>query len=171
VSEELPPNEPAATEDHAAEIAELQKQLASANERIGVLNKENEKRRRESGKASQEVEQTTAKLAEELQRRDAIEALRDAGANGDRQSLLKLTRLMDSLAPDDLAGEISALKEQHPGLFKAAKEDTPGSEEDPPKKTAPVLKGEPKDPPKKTDGLTAAAEKLIGVRRAGYKHV
>jgi len=96
----------------AAELARTRKALKKANAEAAKL-------RRGEKEDDEDDDDSPAKLREELNRRDAAEALREAGIQGSKGKLLALTRLLDSIVPSKVDDAIDDLKESMPELFES----------------------------------------------------
>lgn len=108
-------------EDLAAENKRLKAALKKTNKDAERNRRRAKARERDEDDEDDEEpaeDDRVSKLEQEIWTRDAIEALRDAGAKGDSKKLRRVVRMLDSVHPSDVEDAIADLKDDDPDLFK-----------------------------------------------------
>lgn len=146
--------------DGEPDAGALKRELAKTKRALKRANAEAAKHRT-ANKATTDDQKAAEKrvndLEQDIQTRDAIEALREAGATGDRAKLRRLVKTLDSTAPDELDDAVAALKDDYPKLFEAdAAEKTRLAR----RSNAGTLP--PKDD--KPDVLSSTTKKMLGIK-------
>lgn len=140
--------------------AELKKELAKTKRALQRANAESAKRRADAKVTTDEQKAAADRvtsLETELRTRDAIEALREAGAQGDRSAVRRLVKLLDSIEPDALDDAVAGLKEDHPKLFEEPKPK--GTKL--PRTGNPATDDKDKQAPK---GISSTSQKMLRMR-------
>jgi hypothetical protein len=116
-----PPAENAEATAAAAELATLKAEHVKMQAALKKANAEAAKLRNESKapdatKTTEQIERAAEldKLRGEIQVRDAIEALREAGVKGDRSKVAGMVKLLSTTAPDGLDDAVAELLELFP---------------------------------------------------------